>query len=186
MAEPPDPHAAPAPPRARTGRAAPLERAAEWLVPRENPSGAVYGVVVTGALLAAESGSHESHLDTVASVATAAALYWLAHAYSGLLGRRLAGAERLTLKALWRSLAYDWALVRGAAVPLIALVLAWLLGAAQATSVNIALWSAVVSLLALELIAGARSHVGRGELVLQASVGLAMGLAIIALKTLLS
>ncbi len=173
------------PPPAGPGSRAPLERAAEWLVPRENPSGAVYGVIVIGALLAAESGSHDSHLETLASAAIAAALYWLAHAYSGLLGRRLAGIERLTPRALWRSLAYDWALIRGAAIPLIALVLAWLLGASQETSVNVALWSAVASLLALELIAGLRSRAGRGELVLQAAVGLAMGLAIIALKIVL-
>ena len=50
------------------------------------------GVIVIGALLAAESGLHETYLDTFASGGIAAALYWLAHAYSDVLGRRLPAA----------------------------------------------------------------------------------------------
>ncbi len=149
--------------------------------PRD-PSAAIYGVITIGALLAAESGRRETHLDTVASVIVAAGLYWLAHAYAGLLGRRLDGRERLTGGALLQALAHDWPLLRGASLPLGALLIAWLLGADQYTAISAALWSAVASLLALELVAGVRSRATRGELLLQAGVGLGMGLAIIALR----
>jgi hypothetical protein len=170
-------------------RLAMLERACrrtiDWLAPGENPSGVVYGVIVIAALLAAESGSHESYLDTVGSALIAACLYWFAHAYASLLGRRLTTQERLTVGALWGSLSHDWALVRGATIPLLALVCGWIAGAAQQTSVTAALWTCVAWLIALELVAGVRSRASAGELALQTGAGGAMGLAILALKVLL-
>jgi hypothetical protein len=142
-------------------------------------------VILIGALLAAESGRHESYLDTLLSAGIAAALYWLAHSYAGLLGRRLTGRERLTPGSLLRALLHDLALIRGAAIPLVALVLAAVTGAAQETAVTAALWTSVVSLAGLELIAGLRSGASRGELALEVGVGIAMGIAILALKAVL-
>jgi hypothetical protein len=162
-----------------------LRRAVDWLVPRENPAGAIYGVIVIGALLAAESGSHESYVDTVGSALVATGLYWLAHAYAGLLGRRLLAQEHLTAAALWDALAHDWALVRGALVPLLALACGWAAGATQQTSVTAALWTSVAWLIALELVAGVRSRASAGELALEVSVGAAMGLALLSVKVLL-
>jgi hypothetical protein len=162
----------------------PSARALDRIV-GENPTGVVYGIIVIGALLAAESGRHESYLDTVGSTVIAAALYWLAHAYAGVLGRRLDAHERLSAGALGRALARDWAIVRGAALPLLALAIAWASGAALSTGVTAALWSAIASLVAFELIAGIRSHAGARALALETGVGATMGLAILALKILL-
>jgi hypothetical protein len=160
-------------------------RAADWIVPVDNPSGAVYGVIIIGALLAAESGRHESYLDTEASAVLAAGIYWLAHAYATVLGRRLGERERLTPGALVRALAHDWTLVRGAAIPIGVLLVAWVTGASQATGVTAALWSVIASLLVLELIAGIRSRVTRRELALELGVGVALGVGILAMKILL-
>jgi len=142
-------------------------------------------VIVIGALLAGESGRHETYLDTISSAAVATALYWLAHAYAGVLGRRLSSGERLTLGGLGRALWHDWAVARGAAIPLLALVLATASGAGQQTAVSAALWSAVASLVGFELIAGVRSKASPRELMLDAAVGMTMGLGILALKVLL-
>lgn len=162
-----------------------LARAADWIVPLENPSGVVYGVIVIGALLAAESGRHESYLDTVASALIAAGLYWLAHAYSTVLGRRLSNNERLTASGLLAALGHDWALVRGAAIPLVALLFAGALGATQQAAVTVGLWSAIASLVIFELVAGIRSRARPAELALEVGVGLAMGTAILVLKIVL-
>jgi hypothetical protein len=162
-----------------------LARVAKRVVPEQNPSGVVYGIIVIGALLAAESGRHESYLDTIASAAIAAALYWLAHAYADVLGHRLAEHERLTAPALARALAHDWAIMRGAALPLVVLAVAWAIGATQQSAVTAALWSAIVSLVAFELIAGIRAHASARELALEGAVGAAMGIAILALKIVL-
>ncbi len=154
-------------------------------MPAENPSGVVYGIIAIGALLAAESGRHETYLDTVGSAAVAACLYWLAHAYATVLGRRLRHREALTITKLWRGLIHDWAIFRGAAVPLAALVIAWAAGAAQETAVTAALWCAVATVIAFELAAGIRSRARPAELALEVGVGVVMGLGILALRILL-
>lgn len=145
----------------------------------------MYGIIVIGALLAAESGRHESYLDTVASALIATALYWLAHTYATALGQRLEHHERLTAGTLLRSLGHDLSLVRGALIPLLALLLTCAAGASQQTAVTVALWSVVVSLVAFELLAGLRARASASELVLEASVGATMGLAVVALKIVL-
>ena len=158
---------------------------ADGIVPAENPSGVIYGIIAIGALLAAESGRHETYVDTVASAVIAACLYWLAHAYATVLGRRLLHRELLTAKTLWHALIHDWAIFRGAAVPLAALVIAWAAGAAQETAVTAALWCAVATVVLFELVAGLRSRARPAELALEVGIGLVMGLGILALKILL-
>jgi hypothetical protein len=162
-----------------------IDRAADWIVPAGNPARVVYGVVAIGALLAAESGSHESYADTVASALIAVGIYWLAHSYASALGRRLADPARLTVSMLTRALGEEAAIVKGAAIPLLALLIAWAAGAAQETAVTVALWTSVTSLIAFELAAAIRSRATRGELALELGVGITMGLAILALKVVL-
>jgi len=145
----------------------------------------VYGIIVIGALLAAESGRHESYLDTVSSTVIAAALTWLAHSYASILGRRLAEGERLSAAALLGALEHDRGILRGAALPLLALVAAWAAGAALQSAVTAAMWSAIASLIAFELLAGIRSRASSRELALEVGVGAAMGVAILALKVVL-
>lgn len=156
-----------------------------WLVPTKNPARFVYGVLTVGALMAAESGRHESYLDLIGSALITTGVYWLLHAYSSVLGHRLSTGERLRPAGLSRALGEEWAIVRGAAIPLFALIISWSLGASQETGVTAALWSAVVSLVVFELVAGVRSRATPGELALEVGVGFTMGLAILALKVLL-
>jgi hypothetical protein len=162
-----------------------IHRAADRIVPAENPTRVIYGIVVVGALLAAESGAHESHLETIASAFIAVGIYWLAHAYASVLGQRLSTPGRLTPSMLGRALRREWAIVQGAAIPLAALLIAWGAGASQEGAVTAALWTAVASLVGFELAAAIRSEATRGEMALEVGVGLTMGLAIIALKVVL-
>lgn len=162
-----------------------LRAACEWIVPAENPAASVYGVIVIGALMAAEGPARESWLDTLASAAIATALYWLAHAYAGVLGTRLKTGQRLTAGTLLAALAHDWPLLRGAAIPLLALVLSAALGAGRATAVSAAVWASAASIVAFEGIAAVRSHSQGGELLLEVGAGVAMGVAILALKVVL-
>jgi hypothetical protein len=145
----------------------------------------IYGVLAIGALLAAESGRHESYADILGSVVIALCLYWLAHAYADVLGGRLQTHERLSTKALWRALIDEAAILTGAVLPLLALALTWAFGVALASGVEVALWSSVGSLIGFELLAGIRAQATPGELLLDAGVGMTMGLAILALKVVL-
>jgi hypothetical protein len=162
-----------------------LRRAIDWVLPENNPFGVVYGLTTIGVLLAAESGLHDTYPETVGSAVVAIALYWLAHAYSNLLGQRLTTRQRLTTGALLRALRHDWAIMRGAGAPLLALVVAWIAGATLPTAISIAVWICAGSLVLLELLAGVRAKSTPTELVLEGCVGTAMGLAIIALRAIL-
>ncbi len=160
-------------------------RAAERIVPAENASGVVYGIIVIGALLAAESGRHETYLDTVLSTVIAAALYWLAHAYSNMLGARLERQERLSATGLAQAIAHDRAIMCGAALPLLALLIGWVASAPLNSAVTAALWTAIASLIAFELFAGIRARATARELALDVSVSAAMGVGILLLKIVL-
>ncbi len=162
-----------------------MARAIAGIEPTTNPPRLVYGLIAIGALLAAESGLHDSYLDTIASALIAAGLFWLAHSYANVLGNRLLTHERFTATALWEAMVDEWPLVWGAAIPVAALVLAWAVGTTQATAVNVALAATVAGVIALELMAGVRSRATPGELALDAAVGVTMSLAIIALKVVL-
>jgi hypothetical protein len=154
-------------------------------LPERNPARLVYGVLAIGAVLAAESGSHENYLDTAGSAMIAILLYWLAHAYADVLTYRLQSHVRLRLAVLGRALRDEAAILLGAVPALLALMLCWTFGVALASGVEAALWTTVASLIAFELLAGIRARATPRELAFEAAIGATMGLAIIALKVLL-
>jgi hypothetical protein len=160
-------------------------RVACWIVPRQNPARVVYGLLTVGALMAAESGHHETYAELILSALITTFLYWLLHAYSAVLGHRLATGAHLTLQTLSHGLVDEWAIVRGAAIPLLALIIAWLAGAGQETGVTVAVYSAVAGLVVFELAAGIRSREALGELALEVGIGVIMGLAILGLRIIL-
>jgi hypothetical protein len=169
----------PAPPARR--RTDPLG----WIVPGRNPAGVVYGTVTAGALLAAEGGLRETYPETVGSLAIAVVLYWFAHSYADVLGLRLSKRGTLSWAELWHTFVQDWSIVRGAAAPILAVLVAWAAGASQASAVTAGVWAAVASLIAFELAASVRSKAKAPEMVLQVSAGVTLGLGILALRALL-
>jgi hypothetical protein len=169
-------------PRARSGL---LLRVAVWVVPPENPAGAVYGLLALGAVLAAESGRHETYLDTVLSALITGASYWLLHGYAAVLGQRFTRGQRLNLHTLATALAHGRPVLRGGAIPLAVLLIGWAAGAAQSTGVSAAVWTTVASLVGFELLAGIRANAGPREMVLEAGVGAVLGTAVLALRVVL-
>lgn len=161
-------------------------RALAWLAPSENPAGAVFGLITIGVLLAAESTRHESYPEIVGTSLIALLLYWFAHTYAHLLGRRLELGERLTASALRHSLIHNWAIVTGAGIPLIAVLACWLAEASPATAVLTALWTSAALLVVIELAAGIRAKAGPRELVIEGCVGAAMGIGVLALRVILA
>ena len=146
---------------------------------------AVYGLITIGAVLAVESTRRETYAETLAAVAIAAVLYWLAHAYSDLLGDRLAGGDRLTVRGLLRCLGSEALLLAGAAVPVAAVLVCWASGASLATATWAAVAVCAALIIAIELWAGVRAGAEGVELVLEALTGALLGLLLIALKILL-
>ncbi|HMD56400.1 MAG TPA: hypothetical protein VKG82_02895 [Solirubrobacteraceae bacterium] len=162
-----------------------IERTGEWMVSGGDPAAAVYGLLAIGALMAAESGHHETHLDTFLSALVAALSYWLLHAYARMLGRRMIAGEHLRPSLLAEALGRERLLLAGAAVPTGVLLIAWAAGASRDAAVNDALWSAVIGVVLFELFAAMRARSSRRELALDVGIGLMLGLAILALRVLL-
>ena len=160
-------------------------RIAGWVVPERYPAGVVYGLITVGALLAAESGLKDTYPETVGSTAIAMTLYWFAHAYADVLGLRLSEQRRVSWAELWHTFVQDWSIVRGAGLPLLALLVAWAVGAPQTTAVTAGVWAVVASLIAFELAAGVRSKAKLTELAFDVSAGTTLGLGILVLRVLL-
>jgi hypothetical protein len=152
---------------------------------KNNPAGVIYGIITMGALLAAEGARAETYLEAIGSAAIALVLYWLAHAYASLLGSRLASHGHLTVDSLVRAFLKDWAIVRGASLPLLALLVSWAAGARLQTAVNLAVWTSVACLVAFEVLAGIKAKATFRELTIEACVGAAMGLAVLGMRILL-
>jgi hypothetical protein len=155
------------------------------VAPRSGEVGAVYGLILVGSLMAAESYKSETHLDVLLSAVLTMIVFWLAHAYSLALGRRIESSASLSVRTLWEGMVGSASVLQGALVPLLALLVFWAAGASSQTAIDAALWSAIATLVALELIAGVRAKEKPLELVLSCCVGAGIGAAVLALKALL-
>lgn len=162
-----------------------LRALASRALPPESAGGVAYGLILIGALLAAESGHHEGYPDTIGSALLATVLYWLAHGYSTALAERVRSGGRLSIGVIWDALRHDAAIVRGAAIPVIALILAWLAHAHLETAVTAAVWSASAGILGLEVLAGFCARASPRELGVDVVLGATLGLTILGLKALL-
>ncbi|MDQ6805085.1 MAG: hypothetical protein M3065_08965 [Actinomycetota bacterium] len=160
-------------------------RVIDWLEPDHNPAGVVYGTLIVGAVLATESVRRETLLDTIGATLLALLLYWLAHSYAQTLGDRLERQIPLSASGILRSLVRDRAIIRGAIVPILALLIASAIGASLASAVLVAVWTASATIVTFEVVAGIRARLRGRELVLQICAGGVMGLAIIGLRTVL-
>lgn len=148
-------------------------------------AGAIYGSLAVGTLLAVESARQETYGETLGAVVIALLLYWLAHSYAEFTSRRIREGERLTLRGLTGSMALWSPIPVGAGPPLIALVMAHTLGANLTVAVSVGFWTAVGSIVLVELFAAARSRSSILELLLQSSMGALLGIGIIALRIVL-
>jgi hypothetical protein len=164
-----------------------MRQALGWLaaVTLDNAGGAVYGTVMIGVLFAAEDAPAVGYTDTVGAALVVLALYWLTSLYTYTLGTRLRTGEPLTAKVFWRSCLHELPILEGALLPLVLLLVSWAAGASVSTGVTIATWTAAITILVLEFVAGWRSRVALQRFWLQAALGTVIGFAIIALKLLL-
>ena len=148
-------------------------------------SAAIYGLMTVGALLAAESAGSETYAETVSAVVITMLVYLLAHSYAEFTSDRLKERTPARVADLWRIIGKQAPILAGAAIPLVALLIDWAVGASLDTAVITALITAAVVVMLLEVIAGIRAKQSGRELVLQALFGAVLGLLIIALRLVL-
>lgn len=153
-----------------------------WLEPEDNPSGVIYGTITAGALLAAESTRRETLAEAIGAVAVTLVLYWLAHAYSSALGARLESGGAWSARQLLRVAAHEAALLKGATLPLVVLVVAAVAGVSTSGAVFAALVATALLLVVLEMIASRRARLKGLELLVQVLVTAGLGLGVVVLK----
>jgi len=160
-------------------------RLGRWLVSAKNPAGVIYGVLAVGTLIAAESTRRETYETVIGASALALVLYWLAHAYACHLAERLKRPEEWQPRDIGVTLLHEAALVKGAALPIVALLLSWLAGASLSTGVAAALWTAAVELVLLEVAAGVGRKLPPREMAVEVVLGAALAVGILGIRIVL-
>jgi hypothetical protein len=152
----------------------------------ERLSGAIYGTVVVGGVLAATThDAMPSAIDAGLYVLATVVVFWLAHAWARSMGRRATGERSLYLDAA-EALAQDWPLVQAAFPPFVSIAAARALGASHETAIDIGLWTCVAQLAAWGAGIARREGASAFGIVLRAAGCMALGVLLVLLKALLS
>ena len=162
-----------------------LRRALDRLPLPTNPGGLVYGTILIAALLAAENAKAEGYADTIAGVAVAELVYWLALSYSEFAGHRVTEGGAFNLKGFWRSAEHEIAVVQGAVVPVLVLICCWIADVKLYNGLRLAIWASAGVIVVGELLIGVRSEQHGRELATSAALGVVFGLLVISLRLIL-
>lgn len=145
----------------------------------------LYGAVVSASVLAVAS-VHSDQVDRVALATIGVAIiYWLTHVYVDAIGGRFLDPDHTTLWRLRHAVSTNWAVLVGAAPPVLVYLLGRAVGLGVATAGWVAMWSAVALLMVAGGIAGHRAGARGRALVAEVAVCGSLGVVVIALKYLL-
>jgi hypothetical protein len=145
---------------------------------------AIYGLIVSGAVMAA-AGEHGSVRDVAITVFITVLVYWAAESYADVLGEQIAEARPSTWARSWELLRQGWPLVEASYVPLIVLVVAWAVGASTTGAITAGLVTNALFLVALGWIASAQTSRSVPVRIASAALAGAFGMVMIAIKTIL-
>lgn len=141
----------------------------------------IYGVIITASILAA-AGDQVHTLPLVISILITLVVYWLAEEYAELLGEQLAGGRLPSWRDIRSALAVTWPMVSASYLPVLALAVAWLLGATPSSAATVGLVVAVLLLMIYAWSAGRAAHLHGRQLAVITSIAAALGLLMIILK----
>jgi len=147
-------------------------------------SAAIYGLVVSAAVMAA-AGEHGTVFDVVTSVVVTVLIYWIAEAFSEVLGQQVATAEPMGRGATLVLLRQRWALVEASYAPLVVVVAVRVLGGSTDAAINAGLLTATVMLAGFGWVAASRRGSAGFMRVATALLSASFGVVMIALKALL-
>jgi small-conductance mechanosensitive channel len=155
-------------------------------MPGSNPASAVYGTVLAGSLIATEGAGDSVDVPRMLVLVLVTQLvYWLAHVYAELVGRRVSTGRRPHRSDVRELLRAEWSLVAASYGPLLAVAVVHLLGYRANTAVLAGLWATTAVLVLWAVVAGRRGRMHGGELVLYVVLSGAFGCALVLLKTVL-
>jgi hypothetical protein len=143
----------------------------------------IYGAIVTAAILDTVGG-HVSTVALVVAVVVTLLVYWLAEEYAEVLGAQVERGRLPSRASIWEALAATWPMISASFAPLVALVLARLVGASALTAANVGLVVAVLLLTLHGWLAGRAAQLRGWQLFFATSFAAALGLVMILLKDL--
>ncbi|SHN24936.1 hypothetical protein [Cryptosporangium aurantiacum] len=148
----------------------------------ESTAAAVYGLIVSGGVLAA------SHAHTAwgasAFVLGTLVIYWSAERYARVVAERIHAGHRPPWEVIRRRLTEGWELVSASAIPLACMVIVRLLGAKVGTAIMAGLICTTVLLALTGWEIGRNGRLTTPERLMSAAVAAAFGVGMIGLKTL--
>ncbi|MGW0196123.1 hypothetical protein [Nonomuraea sp. NPDC003201] len=146
-------------------------------------AGAVYGSLLAASVVAgsAVDGTPVSAGDLVVVLICTGVVFWLAHVYAWVVSSR---TQPLTWQRLRTAGRHDWPVAQASFPPAIGAAFASSLGLSDKASTWVALVVAVASQTAWAVAAAVTARASARVVALSGAANLAMGLAIIALKTL--
>jgi hypothetical protein len=161
-----------------------LPRARWWATITANPRGAVYGVIVATAVIAAADTGNQPARITLAETVTTLLVFWLAHVYAELIARGLHDGRR-ELKAIPASMAKELSMIAAPGLSILFLLLGTLGLLDEGVAVRLALWSGVVQLIGWGITVERRAGESWPAALLGGLVNGALGLVIVVLEVFL-
>jgi hypothetical protein len=143
----------------------------------------IYGAIITAAILAAIGGSASTSA-LVISVVVTLLVYWIAEEYAEVLGEQAEGGHLPSRESIRGSLVATWPMVTASYAPLLAVVLAHLVGASALSAANAGLVVAMVLLTMHGWLASRAAQLHGLKLLGATSIAAALGLVMILLKDL--
>ena len=151
-----------------------------WVAGRRRAS-AIYGTVITAAVLAS-AGGHLSTAALAAAVLVTLLVYWAAEEYAEALGEQAQHGRLPTWPLIRSGLASSWSMVTACYIPVLALIAARLFDATPTTAANIGLTVAVILLLIHGWSAGRSAELHGWRLLTVTVIAGCLGLVMVVLK----
>jgi hypothetical protein len=148
-------------------------------------SAGIYGTIVVSAVLAA-GGAHLRTVPLAVTVFVTLLVYWAAEGYAELLGEHAHAGRLPTWSDVRASLAGIWPMVTASYLPLLALLVARVLGADTKTAATVALVVAIALLLVQGWMGGKAARLQGLRLLVVTLVAGAFGVMMILLKLLVT
>ena len=119
---------------------------------------AIYGSIVSAALLAAFHEEHVPAADALAALLSTAVVFWLAHAWSTIVAERIHLGLAFTLRQALHVARAEWPLVESTLVPSIVLLLGWTGVFSDQSAIDVATAVCLLQLLGWGFVVGRRAY----------------------------
>ena len=150
-----------------------------------NPTGLLYGAVVTGAVFALTEASDDRPRTIAIAVLEVLVVFWAAHVYTRVLSDRLIDPGSSFLTRTREALLHELAVLEGGA-PAVAVFAVWsIAGAESPAAINAALATTVVVLGSAGYVVGRRAGARGPTLLGEIAAAALLGLVVVGLKVAL-